>query len=179
MLKLQGMLNKIYRLLLFHTSRCYNHTICSVVMEILRRAWINSNTFHANISLAQQVGSQRSIATVLNEKRPVFGLVLNSNLKCFGPLQIWFRPNTHSSLETKRENKTGLGDGNKSWLFFDHLLLLWTFFPPSAISVQKIYFYICNKFVIKINCVHGFFSLRKHLSFCLWLITVCFDRNPE
>lgn len=32
--------------------------------------------------------------------------------------------------------------------FFNYLLLILTCFP-FAISVQKIYFYICNKFVIK------------------------------
>lgn len=54
-----------------------------------------------------------------------------------------------SETKWERQNK-GLDDGNKSWLvaFFDYLLLILTFFP-FAISVQKIYFYICNKFVIK------------------------------
>lgn len=46
--------------------------------------------------------------------------------------------------------------GNISWLFHLRylLLMLTSFFSPFAFSVQKIYFYICNKFLIKIQkCV--------------------------
>lgn len=76
----------------------------------------------------------------------------------------------HSRFETKRERPNkGLANGNKSWLFFFFLICsiiccwYWLFFPPFAISVQKIYFYICNKFVIKIlwKCVPGLWLIYR------------------
>lgn len=74
-------------------------------------------------------------------------------------LPLLFQLYTCSGLETKTEGKTeqrvwmtGTNLGFFQFFYFIRCSYWRCFFfslPPFAISVQKIYFYICNKFIIK------------------------------
>ena len=146
----------------------YNHHLCvpwgpraKAYSHIYRIIWLLSSYLDMNVAFVSKHGCGR-----MDDIGRRFGL---KDQRWKGSVSVWnqkfycilfksavtppsgFGSTTRSCSETK--HRFGMMGTNLGFLLFVWIICRWCwlfFFSfPFAISVQKIYFYICNKFVIK------------------------------